>query len=208
MMPIFNKLFFLSLLCLLFINLMSCSDGSNKYVDSGFIKDNKYTNNEINWSIEIPNGFKSQKKFKLKKRFNEIQLVSLKTLINFEKTRFDKFSSTLIPLDDYSVSVLTQPKKFLESIDNNRKADLKLYKRHFHNVSSTQVETFNINGHDFLSYSLMFSLRGEITVITETYFNKIINNQQLLVLISSQTPEYKQEIYQAWENSNFDVIQD
>lgn len=190
--------------------LVSCSQvDPNKHIDEGRVKENIYKSSEIGWSIKIPNGWKVITKDKLRANDQKgkaaiekttgttIDMNGLKHLINFEKDRFNIFSSTSEPAKE------TYPGEYIENCKSLNKLIFDTYKNQGIKADSSSG-TAIIDGLRFLTFETkIYSREGKLILIQNMY-SRLINGFDFCININYNNGKDRDEMLKAIKESKFE----
>ncbi|SFU45790.1 hypothetical protein SAMN05216480_10467 [Pustulibacterium marinum] len=195
---------------LLFLTvLFSCKTDPNQQIDEGKITENTYHNEEIGWTMEIPEGWNVTHKSDVDRRTKkglealsetsgfEIDTSGLKQLLNFEKNRFNIFQST---------SELFEVEYEGEWEETNASAKELIYYAYMERgirADSTAIKTIVIDGMEFQLYGFtIYNAKGEV-LLNQLIYSRLINGYSFGVSIHYNNEADKKQMLDAWLNSTF-----
>lgn len=181
----------------------------NKNIDEGNIAGNVYTNEEIGWTIEIPEGWtivdrektealneKGQEAFE-KTLDAEIDASKLKNLISFEKNRFNIFQSASEPFE---------PEYEGEWEENNSSLKEITYATYVNagiRVDSSVTTTETVDGLTFQTYSFtIYGPDGEM-ILEQLIYARLINGNDFGVNLNYNNYVDRDEMLKVFRNSKF-----
>lgn len=180
----------------------------NKQVDQGTVSENVYSNEEIGWTIEIPEGWQVMSRDQLDKNLEqgseaveealgaEIDYSQLKYLISFQKNPFNIFQSSAEKFElEYEG----------EWEENNENLKAILYETYAQQgiIADTSSSTMQIDGLDFKVFNIVISGPDGEAILTQEVYNRYINGYDFSVNINYNSPEDKERMMESWKNSSF-----
>ncbi|RZK34601.1 MAG: hypothetical protein EOO90_30560 [Pedobacter sp.] len=195
-------------LCFLLISItifIGCNSSSPKEEKA---KVQTYASNEIGWTIEIPAGFQSLSQSRIaanerkgkeaigKVAEGDINMDSLRHLVNFQKNQFNSFGATIEP--------------YTEKEAGNYIANNQLVKKLIFDTYSNQkikVDTLSgkeeIAGRTFHTFNIkIYGPTGEV-LMNQMMFNQLIKGYDFGVNINYNNEADKETVLNAFKNSSF-----
>jgi len=175
----------------------SCSLDPNQQVDEGIVRGEKYSSEEIGWTIDIPHGWRIASKDQMEGHTeNGAELVEemgvdldysgLKHLIAFQKDQFNLFQSTSEPFElEYEG----------EYEENNAAIKEMLYDMYLSqgirvDSSSTKM---NVNGLDFHGFHLIVYAPNGDVILNQDMYSRHINGFDFSVNLNYNSEENKEK---------------
>jgi len=192
------------------LTLTSCGETApNKTIGEEKVEGKSYTNQEIGWTIEIPNGWtiidiekineKNKKGLKAleKTMETEIDYSGLKNLISLQKDQFNIFQSSSEPFElEYEGeweknNLAIKEIIYTTYLNQGMKAD------------STVTTIEKIDGLDFQRYGFtIYSPKGEV-ILKQIIFSRLINGYAFGVNINYNNDKDRDELLKVFRNSKF-----
>ena len=202
--------FFTPSLLFLLVTITSCGQvDPNKQIDEGAVEDNQYTNENLGWTIDFPEGWailsrKENEAFQERGKEaiedavgQEVDASDTNTLIGFKKDDFNIFQSSSQPYDPM--------------VDGNWNANNNLLKKLIYNtyrqngitVDSTATYTTTIDDLDFNTFEFTLSTpQGEV-FLRQVLYARLINGYDFGVNINYNNETDKKELEAVWLQSKF-----
>jgi len=193
---------------LMMLALLFCFMETNVVGQAQNETDRQYHSREINWTIEIPDGWtvvtkekeqeNDQKGKKALEKANDVNIdtTGLKTLVRFQKDKFNVFASKTLPMKEdypgaYEEGLVQQYAAMFNAFKNGGiKAD-----------TSSGTET--IQGMKFYTlYAILYSSKGD-AILHQVIYNKFYKGYAWGVVISYNSTRYKEKMLNAFKNSKF-----
>ncbi|MEM6805514.1 MAG: hypothetical protein AAF696_29225 [Bacteroidota bacterium] len=180
----------------------------NKQIDQGNVSENIYTNEEIGWTIEIPEGWQVMSRDQLDKNLEqgseaveealgaEIDYSQLKYLISFQKNPFNIFQSSAEKFE------LTYENEWEE---NNEKLKEILYETYAQQgiPADTSSSSMKIDDLEFKVFHIKISGADGELLLTQEVYSRYINGYDFSVNINYNNQEDKESMMEVWRNSRF-----
>ncbi|MFA6275411.1 MAG: hypothetical protein WC622_01605 [Pedobacter sp.] len=189
-----------------FIVLLSAVTACNSPIKKEVPKLERYTSNEIGWTIEIPNGFQSLSKSRIEASLQKgkeavgkvaegnIETSELVNLVNFQKNQFNSFFATIEAFkekDDFFKSNQLIKKLIFDTYTNQKiKVDTLSGKE---TIAGQTFNTFIIKIH---------GPTGEI-LMNQIMFNQLIKGYNFGVNINYNNETDKKILLDAFKQSKF-----
>lgn len=169
---------------------------------------NKYFNEEIGWTITIPEGWKVRDKQKQKSVHKKGQkaiedatgekmdISSLKHLLYFEKDKFNIFVSSSEECDFTYQEWLENEKLLKETINNT-------YKNLGIDFVITKSRETKIDGLKFNAFSVTLFGPNKKIIMTQVIFNRLIENYCFSMTINYNSEVNKKDLLKALMSSKF-----
>jgi len=199
---------FLYILLITLPILFSCKSDPNKQLDEGTIKEGYYHNEEIGWTIEIPDGWLVTKRNELEEQTKEgLDAISettgmehdisgLKQLINFHKDEFHSFQSSAEPYNEVEDGPW---------IENNLMLNELIYETlSNHGIPlDTSYSKAVIDNVEFeLFHVTLYGPEGQVILYQDCYAS-YINGHDVGINLNYINEKEKLELMSVWKNSTF-----
>ena len=204
------KSIFFAIIAGIVFTLTSCGQADpNKNIDEGKVTGNTYTSQEINWTIEIPDGWTvrdketteiaNSKGLKAIEQTigDEVDYRGLKYLIAFQKNQFNIFQATSEPFELEYEGEWEENNAALKSIV------YATYENQGIQVDSSATTTETIDGLDFQVYSFkIYGPKGEV-ILEQIMYSRLINGFDFGVSINFNNDKDRDELLKVFRNSKF-----
>lgn len=205
-----NKLWLRCSLAILLISLASCRQADpNDQIDEGSVTGNTYTNDEIGWTIEIPNGWNIISRDKIKEMNSlgkesiteatgqSINAQGLKQLLCFQKNSFNSFLSTSYPFDTEAQGEWEKTNVLVKQVL------LETYTKSGFQTDASDTETVKIDGLDFRTFQIQLHGPDGKVALTQRLYGRLINGYDFGITISYNSEADRDVMLGVLQNSRF-----